>query len=261
METGFGAALRDWRGRRRMSQLDLGLTANVSARHISFLETGRAQPSRSMVIQLCETLDIPRADRNTLLNVAGFASSYGRRTLDDDDMGQVRAAVDWTLERHDPFPAMAVDRHWTLVRCNRTAAQLMGPMGVREGESLLEMMTDSNRIGAYLENWPEVAQHMITRFRTESAHVGGDPILDEAANKLSQEFDPPDGNGVLPAVIPARYVAGDMTLSFFSTIAQFGTAEDIALAELKIEMMFPADDTTRDILLSMAKNQSSAETA
>jgi len=251
METSFGAALKDWRSRRRMSQLDLGLTANVSARHISFLETGRARPSRSMVMQLCETLDIPRLDRNALLNVAGFAASYTRRELDDSDMTHVRAAVDWTLQRHDPFPALAVDRHWTLVRCNKTAIRLMSPMGACEGDSLLDLMTDSDRMSGFIENWPEVARHMIQRFRTESAHLGGDPVLEKAANRLADEFEPHDGNGVLPAVIPTRYSAGDVTLSFFSTIAQFGTAEDIALAELKIEMMFPADDTTRDMLLAM----------
>lgn len=256
METDFGSALKDWRSRRRMSQLDLGLTANVSARHISFLETGRAQPSRSMVIQLCETLDIPRIDRNTLLNVAGFAPSYSRRELDDADMAHVRAAVDWTLERHDPFPAMAVDRHWTLIRCNKTAIRLMTPMGACEGDSLLDLMTDSNRMSVFIENWPEVARHMIQRFRTESAHLGGDPVLDQAASKLAEEFEPEDGNGVLPAVVPTRYSAGGMTLSFFSTIAQFGTAEDIALAELKIEMMFPADDATREMLLTMGDKSS-----
>jgi len=255
MEMSFGSALKDWRSRRRMSQLDLGLTANVSARHISFLETGRAQPSRSMVIQLCETLDIPRVDRNALLNVAGFASSYSRRELDDADMTHVRAAVDWTLKRHDPFPAMAVDRHWTLVRCNKTAIRLMSPMDTCEGDSLLDLFADSDRMSHFIENWPEVARHMIQRFRTESAHLGGDPVLDQAANKLADEFEPDEGNGVLPAVIPTRYSTGDMTLSFFSTIAQFGTAEDIALAELKIEMMFPADDVTRDLLLSMAADQ------
>ena len=256
METSFGSALKDWRSRRRMSQLDLGLTANVSARHISFLETGRAQPSKSMVIQLCDTLDVPRADRNLLLNTAGFAPSYERRELNDDEMVHVRAAVDWTLQRHDPFPAMAVDRHWRLVRCNKTAIRLMSPMGACEGDSLLDLMTDTERMAPFIENWPEVARHMIQRFRTESAHLGGDAVLDAAADKLAKEFELHEDNGILPAVIPTRYTAGEVTLSFFSTIAQFGTAEDIALAELKIEMMFPADDATREILLAMGEKQS-----
>lgn len=253
MDKSFGAALKDWRSQQRMSQLDLGLTANVSARHISFLETGRSRPSRAMVMTLCESLEMPREARNALLNAAGFSPAYRRRDLDEADMAHVRAAVDWMLERHDPYPALALDRHWIIVKANRSAGQLIGASGLAEGDSLLDAMIDPQRIASLFDNWQEVAQHMMVRLRTESAHLGGDPVLDEAARKLAGEFGasaPPDG-GVLPAVIPARYRANGMVLSFFSTLAQFGTAEDIALAELRIEMMFPADDTTRDLLLAM----------
>ena len=168
-------------------------------------------------------------------------------------MAHVRAAVDWTLERHDPYPAFALDRHWTIVRANRTAGILVSGIGLSEGDSLLEAMTDTDRMAAVLENWREVAQHMIARLRTESGHLGGDPVLDAAANTLASELGPhvPEVNGALPAVIPARYRAGDMVLSFFSTLAQFGSAEDIALSELRIEMMFPADDATREALHAM----------
>lgn len=253
MDNGFGAVLKDWRSRRRLSQLDLGLTANVSARHISFLETGRARPSRSMVMQLCESLDVPRMERNALLNIAGFAPTFRRRELDDADMAPVRAAVDWTMERHDPFPAIALDRHWTLVKANKSASLLFGTMGLAQGDSLLETMTDTKFMAPYIENWEEVAQHVMVRLRTESAHLGGDPLLEKAADRLSQELTTEMVNdaGVLPAVVPARYTANGMTFSFFSTIAQFGTAEDIALAELKIELLFPADDATRDVLMTM----------
>jgi transcriptional regulator with XRE-family HTH domain len=255
MQTGFGGVLKDWRNQRRMSQLDLGLSANVSARHISFLETGRARPSRSMVLNLCETLEVPRAARNTLLGAAGFSPAYRRRGLNEADMAHVRAAVDWTLERHDPFPALAMDKHWTLVRTNRSAGLLLGAAGLAEGDSLLEAATDGRRLAKVLDNWPEVALHTITRLRTESAHLGGDPVLDEAADALAREMEGalPDAGGVLPAVVPARYRADGMVLSLFSTLAQFGSAEDIALAELKIEMMFPADDATRTMLMALAE--------
>ena len=111
VQSSFGTALKEWRGRRRMSQLDLGLAANVSARHISFLETGRSKPSRSMVRLLCDSLEVPHVACNAVLTAAGFAPTYRRRDLEDDDMTQVRAAVEWTLQRHDPFPAMALDKH------------------------------------------------------------------------------------------------------------------------------------------------------
>ena len=124
MDTAFGVALKEWRVQRRLSQLDLGLAADVSARHISFLETGRARPSRTMVLHLSEHLDLPRPVRNTLLNAAGFAPAYRSRDLGADDMRHIRDAVAWMLERHDPYPAMALDRHWTLVKANGTATML-----------------------------------------------------------------------------------------------------------------------------------------
>jgi len=251
-ESPFGALLKDWRGQRRMSQLDLGLAANVSARHISFLETGRARPSRSMVVQLTESLEVPRGARNTLLNAAGFSPAYRSRDLDEADMAHVRAAVDWTLERHDPYPAFALDRHWCLVAANHSASSMLGALGLAVGESMLDAFTDSDAVRAAIDNWAEVAHHMAVRLRTESAHLGGDAVLDRAADAFAHEAGGLDMSapGTLPAVIPTRYRANGVVLSFFSTIAQFGSAEDIALADLKIELLFPADDATRDMLLA-----------
>ncbi len=258
MDTNFGAALKEWRGQRRMSQLDLGLMSNVSARHISFLETGRARPSRAMVLQLCETLSVPRTARNVLLNAAGFAPAYRSRDLNEAEMAHVRAAVDWTLKRHDPYPAMALDRHWNVVKANGAGAFLLAGAGLAEGDSLLAAMTDTGTFARAIENWTEVSQHMVERLRTESAHLGGDDILDEAANALARGLEGAHRTApeaLLPAVIPARFRAEGAVFSFFSTLAQFGTAEDIALSELKIEMMFPADEDTRNALLSMAASE------
>ncbi len=252
MESAFGAVLKEWRGRRRMSQLDLGLAANVSARHISFLETGRSKPSRSMVRLLCDSLEMPHTARNAVLTAAGFAPAYRRRNLEDDDMAQVRAAVEWTLERHDPFPAFALDKHWTIVRANRSAGFLLMGAGLAQGDSLLEALTDGTQLSQVLDNWAEVAEHMIVRLRTESAHLGGDPVLDAAVAKLAATLvTKPRSESPLPVVVPARYRTGNMVLSLFSTIAQFGSAEDIALAELKIELMFPADEQTRAMLTAL----------
>lgn len=142
MDQVFGTLLKDWRILRRMSQLDLGLAANVSARHISFLETGRARPSRPMVVQLSDTLEVPRSARNTLLNAAGFSPAYQARDLTADDMAHVRAAIGWMLERHDPFPAFALDRHWLLLQANNSASMMFKNLGLETGDSLLSSLTD-----------------------------------------------------------------------------------------------------------------------
>lgn len=250
MAESFGALLKDWRGQRRMSQLDLGLAANVSARHISFLETGRAKPSQSMVLSLAETLEVPLAIRNVLLTAAGFAQAYTARSLDDDEMAYVRAAMDWMLERHVPFPAIALDRHWRIVRLNTVSATLLSAMDLAEGDSLLDALINGGPFADALENHEEIARHMVSRLRTESAHLGGDDVLDRAAAVMASALrdDAPVPEGHLPAIIPARYRTNGVVLSFFSTISQFGSTGDIALADLKIELMFPADDFTREVL-------------
>jgi transcriptional regulator with XRE-family HTH domain len=252
MNNGFGDLLKDWRTQRRLSQLDLGLAANVSARHISFLETGRAKPSRSMVLQLSETMQMPRPARNTLLNAAGFTDAYHSRDLNAADMAPIRAAVTWTLHRHDPLPAIALDRHWTVVNANTSATNLLAAVGFATGDSLLEALTHASRLRDALANWPEVRRHFLARLRTENAQLGGDTVLDAAIAILAREDAEFDHNAqdVLSAVIPTRYRFGGAILSLFSTIAQFGTAEDIALADLKIELMFPADDVTRAFFMA-----------
>jgi transcriptional regulator with XRE-family HTH domain len=252
MDSSFGDLLKDWRVQRRLSQLDLGLAANVSARHISFLETGRAKPSRSMVLQLSETMQVPRAVRNVLLNAAGFVDAYRSRDLSANDMAPIRAAIAWTLDRHDPFPALALDRHWTLVNANKAATHILGAVGIGIGDSLLDALTHDSALRSALENWPEVRQHLLVRLQVESAQLGNDVTLEAAAAVLAREAVAADHDtpGVLSAVIPAKYRFGGTVLSLFSTIAQFGTAEDIALADLKIELMFPADEFTREALLA-----------
>ncbi len=254
----FGAVLKQWRNQRHISQLNLGLMADVSARHISFLETGRSKPSRPMVQQLCETLDIPRTARNGMLNAAGFSAAFGKREFNEDGMKEIREAIDWTLQRHDPYPAIVLDRHWAIVKTNNSSKLLLSALGLDEGSSLLEIAADQQKMVELFENWQEVGLHLIARLRIESAHYGGDEYLDGIANDLAKQIGVTStmDAGVLPAVIPARYRAGGITLSLFSTIAQFGTAEDIALADLRIELMFPADEATKAMLLSMATSSS-----
>ncbi len=249
MAESFGTLLKHWRGERRMSQMELGLSANVSARHISFLESGRAKPSKTMIIQLSETLNVPRGSRNALLTAAGFAQAYAARNLEDDELRFVREAMDWTLERHCPYPAIAFDRHWRLVRMNTVSQALLGSLGLSVGDSLLDAFVDNGPFMSVLENRDEIASHLVTRLRTESAFYGGDEVLDAAADRLLESLaDEPVDSDDPPAIISARYVTDGVTLSLFTTISSFGSTEDIALADLKIELMFPADDFTRDAL-------------
>lgn len=249
MQQVFGTVLKDWRGRRRMSQLDLGLEADVSARHISFLESGRSRPSRDMVMHLSEVLEVPREASNTMLVAAGFAPAYAARERDAAELQPLMAAIDWTIQRHEPYPAFVIDRHWVLKRMNRPATMLFGGAGLSEGHSMLEALISDPVLRSAIEDIDDMLAHIRTRLRTEISHLGGDEVLEQAVARIESlpEYQSPPAfdETIVPAVIPAKYRAGEITLSLFSTIAQFGTAEDLALADLRIEMLFPADDATR----------------
>jgi len=248
--------MKDWRQRRRMSQLDLGLAANVSARHIAFLETGRARPSRSMVLQLSEALQMPRQSRNDMLQAAGFASAYRASALTDEAMVAARAAVDWTLQRHNPYPAFAIDRWFTLVAANPAAQRLFIGAGVTlgPGDSLLDAMSVGGPLRQVIVNWPDVARQVAARLKTESLHLGGDSVLDAAAASLRADVPSvhPAEAGPLPAFVPTDIRFGDTVLSLLSIVAQFGTAEDMTITDLRIELMFPANEATRAALIEMA---------
>ncbi len=247
----FPKLLKHWRNTRRMSQLNLGLAANVSARHVSFLETGRSTPSRSMVLQLCKTLDVPLPAQNTLLHAAGFAEVYRNRQWNDQELAQARLAVDWTLQRHEPFPAMALDKHWTIIKANRAATLLLNAVGIAEGENLLRAMQQSERLKAAISNWQDVLQHMISRLRTESAKLGSDSVLSLAADNLALQLTQKSDFHAGSVVLATRYVLNGLELSLFSMLAQFSNAEDIALADLRVELMYPADEPTRQMLFTI----------
>lgn len=259
MGVGFGDALREWRTRRRYSQMELGFCSNVSARHISFLETGRARPSRGMVMRLCEELEVPYRSRNTLLSSAGFAPAYGNRTFSESDMTPVKSAVGWMLTRHEPFPALAMDRHWRISQMNHPAENLLGSAGIAAGDSLLDAMLENEALRSAIENLDEVLLHIRTRLRTESAHVGGDDVLEDWLGRAGELLggEASQSDGILPPFVPTRYRLGDVGLSLLSAFSQFGTAEDIALADLRVELMFPADDATRLTLEAMAPRSNS----
>ncbi len=248
----FGPLLKRWRSARHLSQLQLAGEADVSARHISFLESGRARPSRDMVLRLAETLSVPLTDRNGLLETAGFAPQYRSTPLDEPMLAQIRAATQRLMTGHDPFPAVLLDRDWTLVDLNATAAKLFALSGLSQGDSILAPLL-AGKGPELIENWGEVGHHLVKRLRNESRAAGGDHRLDRAAAQLAQ--DPAVRDFVAPAPLPpivsTIYRAGPMRLALFSTFVQFSGAEDIALADLKIELMFPADDNSRVMLETM----------
>lgn len=252
----FGTVLKEWRGIRRLSQLELSNLAEVSARHISFLESGRSAPSRDMAVHLATALDVPRAERNRLLIAAGFAPIWRAHDLEAEAMAPINQAMAWTLERHNPYPAVILDRHWRVVAQNEASAKLLGALGIA-GDStgdidLLAEFTEGGALRAIIDNWSSVGHYVLTRLRTESAAVGGDPILDRAIEGLTSDPEVVTLDRDLPPVISADFRIGDACVSLFSTIAQFGTAEDLALAELRIELFFPGDEATRQFLVELA---------
>jgi transcriptional regulator with XRE-family HTH domain len=239
----FADVLRHWRGVRRISQLELALRAGVSSRHVSFLESSRARPSRAMVLTLAEALAVPLAERNALLKAAGFAAVYEVRTVADRELAMPQAALAWMLDRHAPYPGLALDRHWRLVRANTPAERLLAAAGVRIGDSLLAACGPDGALRPLIANWPEVARYFAARLQTEIEHFGGDPVLAGHRDALLAGLKRPMADPASP-ILPVTYRLGEQSLSFISTIAHFGGAADVALDDLRIELMFPADDAT-----------------
>ncbi len=245
----FPQTLRTWRKARRFSQLDLAMEAQVSSRHVSFLETGRAQPSRDMVARLSDALQLPLDARNLMLAHAGFAARYRRRGWDSAEMLPIRKAVDRLLMNHMPFPGIAVDRLWTIRNANPTALAIYGQFGFGIGDSILDLMM-SEVLPSVVENWPEVAQHSLVRLRTESLAQGGVAEFDRVAEHL-QRVAKPSGAALGP-VVPAILRQGERRLSLFATISQFGTPADVALDDMKVELFVPMDEETEAYFQALA---------
>lgn len=245
----FSNSLKYWRAARRYSQLDLAMEAEISARHLSFLETGRARPSRDMVVRLGEALELPLDARNQMLTQAGFAARYAGRDWDNAAMAPIRHALSRQLQRHLPYPGLALDRLWTIREANPAALTLFASLGVGIGDSLLAMLMLEN-MPQMIENWPEVAHHAAMRLRTESAAQGGIPEFTQAMRYLTAAATgyAPNSTPVVPTILRL----GDHRLSMFATISHFGTAEDLLLDQLKIELYYPMDDATAQIFEAMA---------
>lgn len=228
--------------------MDLALEADISARHLSFLETGRALPSREMVRRLGEALRLPLDAQNDMLTKAGFAARYARRDWNETEMEPIRHALAWQLERHAPYPGLALDRLWTIHSANAAALALFSPFGLGVGDSMLVLIT-SGALPNAVENWPEVAHNLATRLRLESAAVGGIAEFDAPLRYLSI-FESGHTSSLGP-VLPMILRHGEMRLSLFVTISQFGAPIDLLLDDLRIELYFPMDAPTEAIFKAL----------
>ena len=257
----FGPLLRAWRQRRRISQLDLALDGNISTRHLSFLETGRARPSRDMVLHLAEHLEVPLRDRNILLTAAGFAPVFGERRLDDPALGAARQAVEVVLRGHAPYPAIAVDRHWNQVAANDAVPALLGGVDadlLRPPVNVMRLALHPAGLAPRIVNLPEWRNHLLERLRRQ-AETSADPVLVALLDELRgypvpyaphPPRPPRDYAGI---VLPFELLTDAGVLAFFSTITVFGTPTDVTLSELALECFYPADAATAEILHRAAK--------
>jgi transcriptional regulator with XRE-family HTH domain len=244
-----GTLLREWRQRRRLTQMDLALDAEVSPRHLSFVETGRAQPSREMLLHLSEELEIPLRERNTLLVAGGYAPMYRERRLDDAALAQVRAAIDVVLEAQKPFPAFALDRHWNIVATNHQLPQLfegVDPSLLRGQINAMRLALHPQGAAPRIENLPEWRAHLLSRLRRQVQQTG-DPVLKALLEEVSAYPGgaPYEAGNLENAIlVPLRIRSSLGLLSLMSATTLFGTSVDVTLSELAIEMFFPADAAT-----------------
>jgi transcriptional regulator with XRE-family HTH domain len=251
--TPVGALLRHWRQQRRWSQLDLAAEAEVSTRHLSCLETGRAMPSREMLLRLAERLEVPLRERNQLLTAAGYAPMYRERPLSDPGLQAAYDAVQRVLNAHEPYPALAVDRHWNLVAHNRAAEAFMAGLPdalLAPPANVLRASLHPDGLAPRIANFTAWRAHLLDRL-AHQVQASGDPTLAALADELRALPLPPGAGGKPPAssspvdiAVPLQLHSPAGLLSFISTITVFGTPVEVTLSELAIEAFFPADAST-----------------
>jgi len=262
----FGPMLRAWRRRRGASQLSLALQSGVSQRHVSFLESGRARPSREMVVQLSTALDVPLRQRNEMLLAAGFAPAYRETNLGAPELAPVRRAIDFMLKQQEPYPAVVIDRLWNLLQANDAANALTvflfegmppaPPPG--KGPNLLRWILDPRALRSKISNWEEVARYLVSTTYAEILAAGGEPRALAFIEEIMAYPDVPASFRRLrfeerPApMLTVDYLVGGKALSVFTTIATLGTPQDITLQEVRVESFFPADDRSDALFRSLA---------
>jgi transcriptional regulator with XRE-family HTH domain len=251
-----GALLREWRQRRNLSQFELALRSAVSARHLSFIETGRTRPSREMVLHLADRLDVPLRDRNRLLLAAGFAPVFGERSLDESEMAPVREALERFLSAHEPYPAVVVDRHWNIVASNRGVAYVtrgVAPELRTPPVNALRIALHPDGLAPRISNLADWSGYLLTRLRRE-IEATGDPDLEALYQELvaypgvAKEDDRADAPTPNQIMLKHELRLDDRDLALFCTFTTFGTAHDLTLAELTIVAFYPADPQTAEAL-------------
>ncbi len=262
MPTTFGSTLKDWRAARRMSQLELATVADVSQRHLSFLETGRSKPSREMVIHLAIALNVPLRERNAMLAAAGYAAEYSETPLSEPALDQVRSILETVLRSHEPFPAIVVDRGWDVLMANEAAfrftTSMMDPTSpvLADGMNAVKLVLHPAGVRRFIVNWTEVAAAALRRLEHELAARPTDRILRQLHAEVLTYPDVatlgrrPTRPTAEDLLVPFHYRVGEVELKLFSTIATIGDAHDITLEELRIESFLAADAATEELLRS-----------
>lgn len=260
-----GEQLRDWRQRRRLTQLDLAGMADISTRHVSFIETGRSLPSRAMLLRLADRLDVPLRERNQLMTAAGLAPMYAQRSLDDPALHEAHAAIQLVLHGHEPYPALAIDRHWNLLAANRAIERML--VGIpadllQPPINVLRLSLHPQGLAPLIVNQAQWRAHLLHRLRHQ-ADATGDPVLSELHDELAaypcadaDEVEPPT---TLSVAVPLRLRSADGgEHAYISTTTVFGTPLDVTLAELAIEAFFPADAATAQALRALQAAEAEA---
>lgn len=256
-EGNFASRLRDWRQRRGWSQLKLAGQAGISQRHLSFLELERASPSRDMVVRLANALKVSLREHNTFLLAAGFAPVWRETALSAPELSQVREAIDYMLAQQEPFPAVAVDRHWNLLKANSGMARLveflLGPQPPNGQVNLADALVAPDVLRPFLTNWDEVVRHFIASVEADAA-ADGDPRTFALLERLRsyrgvrtalKKTVPQTGGG---PVLPMRFSKDGVSLQLFTSIATLGTPQDVTAQELRIECFFPMEEQTASIM-------------
>ena len=254
----IGDLLRDWRQRRRFSQLDLACEAEISQRHLSFIESGRSTPSREMILHLAEQLEVPLRERNAMLLAAGYAPTFAERALDDPEMVEARRALDVILKGHEPYPALVVDRHWTLIAANASVPPLLAgvePKLLEPPVNVMRLSLHPRGLAPRIANLRAWKTHAIERLRRQHRATGDkaiEALLSEIsgfgyAGQATDEQEPANSTA-LDVAVPLKLRSDAGLLSFLSTTTIFGTAVEITLSELVLEAFYPADAATAAIL-------------
>lgn len=254
---GIAVGLREWRSRRRLSQLELALRTGTTQRHVSFIESGRSAPGRNMVIRLAESLEVPIRERNSLLLSAGFAPAYDLTPLDDPRMDAVRSALRHVLDGHLPYPAVVVDRAGDLVMANTAFGFLTADVAdelLAPPVNVARLFLHPAGLAPRIINFDEWAWHVIDRLRAATLRAPHDK-LQQLVDELSalvpgQQLQPPPG--YLGFAVPMRLQLGDSEMQLMTTLSHFGTATDVTIAELRLEAFLPADSATADVLTGLA---------